>query len=69
MHGKDNQEPMSLREASPAYGVASDGDIDLSLLKGSLASTPWERMQANDDALNYAESLRTAMLKRHAKSE
>jgi len=49
--------------------VASDGDIDLSLLKGSLASTPWERMQANDDALNYAESLRTAMLKRHAKSE
>jgi hypothetical protein len=47
--------------------VATDGDIDLSLLKDSLAKTPWERMLANDDALNFAESLRTAMEKRNAK--
>jgi hypothetical protein len=64
---KRTNEPVVLKEAPPAYGVASDGDIDLSLLKDSLLKTPWERMQANDDALNFAESLREAMLKRHAK--
>jgi hypothetical protein len=37
------------------------------LLRDSLAKTPWERMQANDDALNFAELLRTAMEKHHAK--
>jgi hypothetical protein len=58
---------MVLKEASPVYGVSVDGDIDLSLLRDSLAKTPWERMQANDDALNFAELLRTAMEKRHAK--
>jgi hypothetical protein len=56
-----------LNEAAPTYGPASDSDIDLSLLKDSLAKTTWERMQANDDALNYAESLRAAMQKRNAK--
>ena len=60
-------EPMVLKEASPGYGATADGDIDLSLLKDSLLKTPWERMQANDDAVNFAESLRGAMLKRHAK--
>ena len=57
-----------LKEASPAYlASAADSDIDLSLLKDSLAKTPWERMRANDDALNFAESLRAAMEKRNAK--
>jgi hypothetical protein len=67
MPEKNNSEQSVLKETSPAYGVATDGDIDLSLLKDSLAKTPWERMQANDDALNFAESLRTAMEKRNAK--
>ena len=58
---------MILKEAAVSYGTAANGDIDLSLLKDSLAKTPWERMQANDDALNFAESLRTAMEKRNAK--
>lgn len=58
---------MALQEVSLAYRVSADGDIDLSLLRDSLAKTPWERMQANDDALNFAESLRTAMEKRNAK--
>jgi len=58
---------MVLKEDSPAYAVSEDGEIDLSLLRDSLAKTPWERMQANDDALNFAESLRTAMKKHHAK--
>jgi hypothetical protein len=68
MPEKHDKAGMVLKEASPAYGVSADGDIDLSLLRDSLAKTPWERMQANDDALNFAESLRTAMIKRHAKS-
>jgi hypothetical protein len=61
----DNEE-IVLKESSSVY-VTETGDIDLSLLKDSLAKTPWERMQANDDALNFAESLRAAMEKRNAK--
>jgi hypothetical protein len=56
-----------LKEATTGYWTAADGDVDLSLLKDSLAKTPWERMQANDDALNFADSLRLAMEKRNAK--
>jgi hypothetical protein len=57
-------------DASPADRVNApdSGEIDLSLLQDSLAKTPWERMQANDDALNFAELLRAAMEKRNAKS-
>jgi len=44
-------------------------DVDLSLLEDSLALTPWERMQANDDAVNFAQSLHSAMLQHHAKSD
>jgi hypothetical protein len=60
-------EEMILKETLPPYDVATDDEVDLSLLKDSLARTPWERMQANDDALNFAESLRAAMKARHAK--
>ncbi len=67
MSDQPANEEMVLRETSSTYGVAADGDIDLSLLKDSLAKTPWQRMQANDDALNFAESLRMAMEKRNAK--
>jgi hypothetical protein len=67
MFEKRANEPMFLKENPPDYGVASGGDVDVSLLRDSLSKTPWERMQANDDALNFAESLRGAMLKRHAK--
>jgi hypothetical protein len=55
-----------LEEAPSTYGATGNG-IDLSLLKDSLSMTPWERMQANDDALNFADSLREAMEKRNAK--
>jgi hypothetical protein len=54
-----------LRENSTIYRTSAP-DIDLSLLRESLAKTPWERMLANDDALNFAESLRLAMKKRRA---
>jgi hypothetical protein len=63
----------ALRETSPRSGftqpqVTEDG-IDLSLLQDSIAKTPWERMLANDDALNFGDTLREAMTKRHAKPE
>ena len=65
----DNSERI-LKEAAQAYGSAGHGaeasDMDLSLLEESLRLTPWERMLANDDALNFADSLRTAMENRHA---
>jgi hypothetical protein len=47
--------------------VGAEADLDVSLLEDSLAKTPWERMQANDDALNFGDSLREAMERRHAK--
>ena len=45
----------------------TEDELDISLLEDSLAKTPWERMQANDDALRFADSLRAAMQKRNAK--
>jgi hypothetical protein len=68
MTEQNHNEESVLKEAAPAcLASAADSDIDLSLLKDSLAKTPWERMRANDDALNFAESLRAAMEKRNAK--
>lgn len=61
-----------LKEAAPPYGspaIDIGGDVDIALLRASLAMTPWERMQANDDALNFAESLRAAMKQRNAKPQ
>ena len=55
-------------DAQPSSENADDG-LDLSLLEDSLTKTPWERMQANDDALRFAETLRTAMKRRDAKSQ
>ncbi len=72
MADQSNNSETALKEASGGYGSADcgaeKGDIDLSLLEESLRLTPWERMLANDDALNFAESLRVAMQRRHAKS-
>jgi len=34
----------------------------------SLAMTPWERILANDDIVNFGDSLRAAMERRNAKS-
>lgn len=56
------------QSTSPALDWVAPEDVDLSLLDDSLAKTPWERMQANDDALRFMDSLRLAMHKRNAKS-
>jgi hypothetical protein len=54
------------KESPPDCQFAATDDDSL-MLEDSLSMTPWERMQANDDALNFAESLRAAMEKRNAK--
>jgi hypothetical protein len=63
-----NESEGVLKETAPAGRGAWASDVDLSLLEQSLSLTPWERMLANDDASNFAESLRAAMERRHAKS-
>ena len=42
--------------------------IDLSLIEENLKLTPWERMQANDDAVNFGHILREAMIRSNAAS-
>ena len=56
-------------QAAQARSLTVDEGLDLSLLEDSLAKTPWERMQANDDALRFAETLQTAMMRLDAKSQ
>jgi hypothetical protein len=53
--------------AAPANRISPDEGVDVGLLADSLAKTPWERMQANDDALRFADLLRAAMERRNAK--
>jgi len=62
-----NDSRSDLKETSPAHGTEAE-EVDISLLNDSVDKTPWERMLANDDALNFAETLRAAMEKRNAKS-
>jgi len=41
--------------------------IDLSLIKENLKLTPWERILANDDTVNFCDQARAAMQqRRHA---
>jgi len=49
--------------------VVPDDGLDVWLLDESLAKPPWERMQANDDAARFADSLRAAMEKRNARPQ
>ena len=42
--------------------------IDLSLIEENLKLTPWERIQANDDAVNFGNMLREAVIRTHAAS-
>ncbi len=56
----------ALRDDSTEAPGSALPELDVSLLEHSLPMTPRERMLANDDALNFAEPLRSAMLKRHS---
>lgn len=71
MPGRSEDQENLLKETPPAVDakVSETAGIDLSVLQDSLRMTPWERMRANDDALNFGEALRSAMQKRNAKSQ
>jgi len=58
-----------IKEALPSYRTSATGssDDDSLSLEDSLAMTPWERILANDDMVNFGDSLRAAMEKRNAK--
>ncbi len=59
-----------LKEISPTYQIkrATTENSDTTHLDDSLAMTPWERILANDDMVNFGDSLRVAMEKRNAES-
>lgn len=42
--------------------------IDLSLIEENLKLTPWQRILANDDTINFIDAARAAMQQRHAAS-
>ena len=52
--GEDELRP----RVDPATG------IDLSLIEENLKLTPWERIMANDDTVNFADMLRAALEQR-----
>ena len=67
--GEEAADVSRLHEAAPACQNSMQDEMDISLLEDSLAKTPWERMQANDDALQFGELLRAAVKRRNAKPE
>ncbi|MEI6784351.1 MAG: hypothetical protein WCQ21_25950 [Verrucomicrobiota bacterium] len=67
LKAETGEDGSTVRAAAPADRVGAEAEFDVSLLEDSLAKTPWERMQANDDALRFADSLRDAMERRNAK--
>lgn len=60
------KEHSALNEASPDYQVETE-TLHASTLDDTLAMSPWERILANDDMVNFGNMLRTAMEKRNAK--
>jgi hypothetical protein len=70
MNESANPNRSELKEVSAAYRINGSGPADSNLahLDDSLAMTPWERILANDDMVNFGDSLRAAMEKRHAES-
>jgi hypothetical protein len=55
-------------EESTPHGPIAAKDVDSLMLEDSLGMTPWERILANDDIVNFGDTLRAAMEQRNAKS-
>ena len=66
MTGENSKENV-LRETPAIYQVGARED-DFSTLEDSLAMTPWERILANDDIINFGDSLHAATQAHNAKS-
>ncbi|MGP8199442.1 MAG: hypothetical protein ACLQU4_08070 [Limisphaerales bacterium] len=58
----------NFQEESTPDGPIEATDVDFLMLEDSLAMTPWERILANDDIVNFGDTLRAAMEQRNAKS-
>lgn len=59
--GAAESEPrLATHDEGAAARQAADNGIDTGLLEESLSKSPWERMQANDDALRFLDSLQGA---------
>lgn len=43
--------------------------MDISLILENLKLTPWERVQANDDAVNFCDAAAEALRKKYAASQ
>lgn len=65
----DSERSPAVKEENSACRAPQDETIDIPLLEDSLTKTPWERMQANDDAVRFADSLRAALKQHDAESE
>ncbi len=63
----ENFEEAVLRE-SPVTRQAVARRSDWAMLEDSLAMTLWERILANDDTVNFGDSLHAAMERENAKS-
>lgn len=59
-------EPPDLSDLRPP--TFGEDQIDLSLIEASLKLTPWERILANDDTVNFIDMAREAMASGHAAS-
>jgi hypothetical protein len=70
MNEPANPTASELKEISPSYRVdpVEFAQSDTIHLDDSLAMTPWERILANDDMVNFGDTLRAAMEKRNAES-
>ena len=64
MSSESDQQPEALSEVAPSYQapspLATDRDIDVTLLEDSLRLTPWERLVENDRALGLVRTLERA---------
>ena len=56
---------LATEDAALNVELSNDGELDLSLIDHCLSLTPWERMLANDAALNFAAELQEAVGRRH----
>ena len=55
-------------EAELRPEIDSETGIDLSLIEENLKLTPWQRILANDDTINFIDAARASWQQRHAAS-
>lgn len=55
---------LNLHDLRPT--VDPETGIDLSLIQENLKLSPWERILANDDTVNFCDMARDALQQRHA---